>query len=194
MKKTRVLLLLLGIIMLSCNKQELKVPKIKLQGEEEVANHSTIWMFYDKGELQLNENNRISSTNWFFNIDKKLTLNQVLPELVRLRIKHNTKSPHNTKPMHNYFTYVNALNDHLSFYTFDSIDYKFVNKKTLPQFGKDTLLLEMNATMSLPKDNDQIIQPLFNANLSFQDYMQYKAVLENTIKKEYISTFEYIVE
>jgi len=195
MKKIFIILsVIIGLI--SCGKKEIKVPKVKMEGAEEVANNSIIWMFRNEdGSIDVNEKNRISSTNWFFNIDKQLTLKQLIPEVKRLVIKHNEKSPHNTKPMKNYFTYVNSLNNHLSFYQFDSINFNIINKNRLPKFSGDTITVNVNSsTMQIPTvAKNTIIQPIFNSEMNFQEYMETKALFNNVLKGANISKVELIV-
>ena len=194
MKKVFVLLILL-VTVLSCNKKEVKVPKVAMQGAEEVANNSVIWMFYgDNGKRDVNEKNRISATNWFFNIDKKLALKEIIPQTNRLLIKHNEKSPHNTKPMKNYFTYVNSLNNHLSFYQFDSIQYKLITDKNTLKFTGDTLLVDVNSsTLNIPTDDEHsVIQPVFDGTMNFQEYLETKALFNKALKKSKVSRIEYI--
>lgn len=194
MKKCILLVIVLATF-IACDKKELKVPKVAMQGEEEIQNNTAIWMFYgENGKVEVNEKNRISSTNWFFNIDKKLTLNEVIPEVIRLVSRHNKKSPHNTKSMSNYFTYINSINNHLSFHKFDSINYKILHRNELRQFSGDTLALEVDLSiLELPDINkNTIIQPIFNSEITFQKYMEAKALL-NKKEKGKVSNIEYII-
>jgi len=125
-----------------------------------------------------------------------LKLNQLIPEVNRLLIKHNEKSPHNTKPMNNYFTYVNSLNNHLSFYQIDSIHFKIINKNNVPKFQGDTLLLNVGiSNLRIPSiEKNTILQAVYDADMNFQEYMETKALFTKTIKKENLSTTEYIVK
>lgn len=188
--KKYILFLSISILFLSCKKKEVKVPLIDRNGEEEVANNSAIWFFYDNGKLDLNEHNRISSTNWFFNIDKKLPLKEVIPEVIRLQKKHREKSPHNTKPMKDYFTYVNTLNKHLSFYNFDSITFILQDKKDIPTIKKDTTLVFINSDAIKTPNDSTVLQLIFSGNRNFQDYLSAKEKLEKQHKK--IASIEYI--
>ena len=203
MKIIKIVIAFLLITLVSRSKKEVKIPIIALDGEEEVTNNSQIWMFSKekngKKLIKVNEKNRISTTHWLFNIDKGLPIKEVLPEAVRLRIKHNEKSPHNTGGMNNYFSYVNSLNNKWSFYHFDSIQYKFVKEQVLQNHRKesDTILIKISNTdfglRTISKtDSLQIIQPAFEDNLSFQNYMQSKAELEKLISLKQISRVEYI--
>jgi hypothetical protein len=195
--KKFIYIVIISTTLISCNKKQVKVPLVAMQGEEEVANNSVIWFFYDKnGNLSLNEKNRISSTNWFFNVDKRLPLKKIMPEVIRLFNKHNEKSPHNTKPMKNYFTYVNTLNNHLSFYSFDSIRYFIIKKNQLPKFIKDTLILKItNENFKTPyyTDSTKVIQPVFSEKMTFQEYLTAKSKLKKIFQKQTISLNEYII-
>ncbi len=195
--KNIFIILFIGLTIISCNKRKVKVPVVAMNGEEEVTNNSALWFFYDdNGKLDLNEHNRISSTNWFFNVDKRLALKEVMPEIIRLFIKHHEKSPHNTKPMKNYFTYVNSLNDHLSFYQFDSIKYVLIPNKKRPSFIKDTLVVEIkNRNFKIQNNTDSlnVVQPIFYGDMNFQEYLSAKAQLKKRFIKKTISKKEYII-
>ena len=182
-------------VLLSCSKKEIQIPKIPLNGKEKIQNHSSIWMFNNEGKLKLNEKNRISSTHWFFNIDKNLPLLEFLPEVIRLRIKHNEKSPHNTKKMDNYYSYANSLNDKLSFYQFDDIDYQFIKKSKLPTFKStsDTILIINIKKEDLVKIKDKkVVKLAYSRDLIFQKYLMSKAIIVNDSLK--IENKEYIFD
>ena len=194
--KNVIIILLVVASLFSCNKKELKVPRVAMQGDEKVADHSIIWMFYDEDKgIDVNEKNRISSTNWFFNVDKKITLDKLFPKVLKLIDKHNKKSPHNTKPMKNYFTYVNSLNDQLSFYQIDSINYKIIKKEALPKFQGDTILVNVGVSdLQIPTtEKNTIIQAVYDSQINFQKYMETKALFSKEIKIENLSTTEYII-
>ena len=119
--------LLSFVLLVSCNKKEVKLPQIGLQGIQEIQNHSEVWMFYDEGNseapLELNRNNTISTTHWLFNIDKRLQLKQVVPALQTLTYKH-ANSMHSEEGMLNYLSYSDTLSKKLSYISFDNIIYK----------------------------------------------------------------------
>lgn len=194
--KNIFILIVVTLLITACNKKKVKVPLIERNGKEEVRNNSAIWFFNKQGKLDVNEHNRISSTNWLFNIDKNLSLKEAFPEVKRLFIKHNEKSPHNTKPMKNYFTYVNTLNKQLSFYNFDSIQYIIRKRKGLKTISKDTLFIEINSsnyTFPAKIDSITVIQPIFNGNMNFQEYLSAKAKMEKLPSKKKLSAKEYII-
>ncbi len=55
----------------------------------EVIDVSPVYLFFDEvtDSVEFNRRNMISSTNWLVNIDKRLTLKQVLPHLQYLQEK-----------------------------------------------------------------------------------------------------------
>lgn len=195
-------LIILTILLVSCSKKEIKLPKVPLNGIEEINNHSQIWIFYNEKEgkinADLNEKNRISTTHWLFNIDRRLPIKEVLPIAVRLLDKHNNKSPHSVEGMQNYFSYANKLNDKLSFYSFDSIQYHFIKEKGIPFYKKesDTVLMRISKTdidLNFLKKRESLltIQTVFNDDLTFQDYLLVKSKFEN--ENVNLSSDEYIV-
>jgi hypothetical protein len=199
MKKQIFVLIVLSLLV-SCKKRAVQLPNIPLDGIEDIQNHSSIWFFNKDGKLDLNEKNRISSTHWFFNIDKTLSLKAVLPEVIRLRKKHSEKSPHNTEIMDNYFSYANSIKKKLTFYQFDSITYKFIKKNEVKVNNEkvDTIFLSFsNAKFdfkTLNHSESKIIQAYFDASISFQTYLETKALLEKAVDKKQISLTEYIIE
>ncbi len=171
---------------------------ISLEGPTEIKNNSQIWMFYTKNmPIKINEKNRISTTHWLFNIDKRLILKDVLPEANRLLIKHREKSPHNHGGMNNYYSYLNTDTNQWTFYPFDSIKYKFKALKSFREYGKDTLLLKFDDLRESMKtlhtiDNLYVIQSAFSSQLSFQNYMEIKAALKKVVNKDKLSSIELI--
>ncbi len=193
MKKIHIVILLLTI-MVSCNKKNVKLPKVPLSSQEKMENYSSIWFFNENGKLNLNQNNRISSTHWLFNIDKNLPISEVFPTVTKMIHKHNEKSPHKTEGTNNYFSYANANTNKLNFYQIDSINYKMIKKIDLPKFKavSDTVLITVENPNFTTKETskNKILQIAFKGSLSFQNYMQIKADLQKEkltiLKTEYI--------
>jgi len=126
MKKIIVLLILIGSI--SCQKKEIKIPTLPNKGIEEVIyNHSEVWMFFNVQNndtlVDLNRKNTIATTHWIFNIDKRLPLKTIIPSINKLQYKH-ANSMHSKKGMHDYFSYSDTISKKLSFIRFDSIVFK----------------------------------------------------------------------
>jgi hypothetical protein len=94
MKKLVAIVALMGLF--SCNDEEVLLPQESVSVLKDMTDHSPIYMFFkteenpdDKEKLdtiiEVNRKNSISSTNWVFNIDKRLPLKLVIPELMELK-------------------------------------------------------------------------------------------------------------
>ncbi|MCF6212762.1 MAG: hypothetical protein L3J45_01920 [Flavobacteriaceae bacterium] len=125
----------LCFIILSCNKQTVKLPQIHTEAVNEVYNNSQVWIFYSVTNNDtlavLNKNNSISTTHWLFNIDKKLQLKQLYKPLSTMLAKRQKKSPHHVDGMRNYFTFADTLDKRNKFLPFKTktIVYKVPNAK-----------------------------------------------------------------
>ena len=204
--------LLISILFISCIREEVKLPQIAMEGETEIQNHSEVWMFYKENEtgspLKLNKNNIISTTHWLYNIDKRLPLKYIIPELQQLRYKHGN-SMHSEEGMLNYLSFSNTQTKQLTYISFDHLIYKtdsLQSKFFIKQHADDYrnynnihLTINPNNTWindakmedeELPSTLPEFIefsaegrQTLlhlnFNQNLSYQEYMSYQAYLNS---------------
>ncbi|MCB0463612.1 MAG: hypothetical protein KDC81_12980 [Flavobacteriaceae bacterium] len=120
----RILFLLL-IFTFSCAERELQLPVTTTNEITEVLDVSPIYIFYDAetGEADFNRNNMISTTNWLVNIDKRLTLKQILPHLQYLQEKRRGDGMHKNENAKNYFTCFNEETKNLSFVEFTKMEY-----------------------------------------------------------------------
>ncbi|MEO9076192.1 MAG: hypothetical protein ABI263_02740, partial [Gelidibacter sp.] len=104
----KYLSLLLLLLTSSCNNEKtILLPEIENAEITEVHDISPIYIFYDETKtdsLELNRNNIISTTNWLVNIDKRLTLGQVIPKIVLLQDKKRNAEVHKNENSKNYFT------------------------------------------------------------------------------------------
>ena len=71
----------------------------------------------------VNRKNTISTTHWIYNIDKRLPLKTIIPDIIRLQDKH-ANSMHSEKGMLDYFSYSDTISKRLSFLDFDGITFK----------------------------------------------------------------------
>ena len=91
--------LILVFLFLSCgNKEEILLPKSNVTLVANVQDHSPIYIFFrTKGKdtlVEVNRKNSIISTNWIFNIDKRLPLRLVIPEVMKLQEKKRNEKEH----------------------------------------------------------------------------------------------------
>jgi len=133
-------LILLCLLFFSCAKKEIQIPLIAAEGIQEIKNFSEVWMFFeikDNDTLAvLNRTNTIISTNWVYNIDKKLPLKKVVPLLKEMKYKHKN-GMHADKKTLDFFSYSNTSTKMLSFIEFTQV--KFMGDSTT---SKELLKLE----------------------------------------------------
>lgn len=124
MKNT--ILFLFAILFLSCNNErELKLPQIEKAEITKLQDVSPAYLFYDETQpdnVLLNRKNLISTTNWLINVDKRLTLKQVIPHIKYLQEKKQNSS-HKNENAKNYFTCHDLSRNNLGFLEFTDIDY-----------------------------------------------------------------------
>ena len=120
--------------MFACQEKAVLLPQIDKTIQADVVDHSPIYLFFKTEEkdtlVDVNRKNSISSTNWIFNIDKRLPLRLVVPELQKLQAKKEGSS-HKSAASENYFSYSNRIQKQLAFISFTKI--KFTLGK--PKFG-----------------------------------------------------------
>ena len=133
MKKLVAIVALMGLF--SCNTEEVLLPQESVSVMKDITDHSPIYMFFkteenpdDKEKLdtiiEVNRKNSISSTNWVFNIDKRLPLKLVIPELIELQDKKKSSS-HSKAGTMNFFTYSDSVAKNLAFFPFTDVQFKY---------------------------------------------------------------------
>ena len=133
MKKIIALVALIGLF--SCNKEEVLLPQENVSVLKEMTDHSPIYMFFKTEEnpdnkekldtiVEVNRKNSIASTNWVFNIDKRLPLKLVIPEVMNLQDKKK-RSSHSKEGTMNVFTYSDSVAKNLAFFPFTDVEFKY---------------------------------------------------------------------
>jgi len=132
MKQLFVLILI--IFSFSCTKKIVQLPETTNKDITEILDVSPVYMFYDEetNSVEFNRRNMIGSTNWLVNIDKRLTLKQILPHLLYLQEKRQDDGMHKNENARNYFTCNNTDLKNLSFIEFTDLRFK---ADTLFQFA-----------------------------------------------------------
>lgn len=181
-------------LLFSCNNMEVQLPKAEKTIVAEVIDNSTVYLFFETKRkdtlVTVNRKNTISSTNWLFVIDKRLTLRLVIPEVIKLQTKKNS-SEHKNENAENYFTYMDNVKKSLAFLPFTKVAYQMQQ----PKFGVLILFDKNNAITvdgvsvskdnlekylnSLPSDKPNKYQFCFDKNLSFGDYMLDKVMIHD---------------
>lgn len=122
--------LILGVSFLffSCQK-EVQLVKAVRTVDSTVVDHSPVYMFMEtKGTdtiIDVNRKNTIGTTNWIFNIDKRLPLKLVIPEVIKLQQKREGAQMHKNDDAKNYFSYTDSVQKTLAFIPFKEISYAY---------------------------------------------------------------------
>ena len=208
----KLIILFISFIVLSCSKQEIQIPTLDVKGISELHNHSQVWMFLDVKNndtiANVNRKNTIVSTNWIFNIDKRLPLKTIIPSIIKLQDKHES-SLHSKKGMKEYFSYSDTISKKLSFLEFDNVSYttdsvlsKFyikTNSEIYKDYNNINLTFNPNNTwvndakmengefkttllefIEFSSEGKQTMLHLnFNEKLVYQDYLYYKTMFHN---------------
>lgn len=124
MKKIVFIIVLLSLF--ACQEKAVLLPQIEQSIVTSVQDHSPIYMFFKTERkdtlIDVNRKNSISSTNWIFNIDKRLPLRLVVPELVKLQAKKE-ESAHKSITSQNYFSYSDSIQKQLAFIPFTKLTF-----------------------------------------------------------------------
>lgn len=185
-----IILSVLAILLVACEgKKEVQLPKSNQSLVTIIGEHSPVYIFFDlKGKdtiADLNRSNTISSTHWVFNIDKRLPLRLVIPQVIKMQAKKE-KSMHKSETSENYFSYADSLHKNLAFVSFTNVTYKMEKPKlaTLILFTQNNSVIvnskEINKTAlqdylnQLPKDKPTTLYFGFAKESSFDTYLQHQ--------------------
>lgn len=163
MNKKIIIFLLLLTGLTGCQKQEIQLPLNSNPGLSEIQNHSSIWIFRDSSEAgivpRLNKNNKIINTHWIFNIDKRLTMNQVVPLLIEMQKNKNKPSMHKKGDLESYYSYADLSGKKISLLPFPQTKFITMDTDSLVQelslTNNDLVILELTGK-SLEMDNEII--------------------------------------
>jgi hypothetical protein len=126
MKKVIVLFVLLSFV--SCQKEVQLVQAVSTI-DTMVVDHSPVYIFFEKkGKdtvAEVNRKNTIGTTNWIFNIDKRLPLKIVIPEIIKLQQKREGPQMHKNENAKNYYSYMDSVQKSLAFMSFTEIKYTY---------------------------------------------------------------------
>jgi hypothetical protein len=187
------LLLVLG--MLSCDgNKEVQLPKADKTIVADLQEHSPIYIFFKvEGKdtiAEVNRKNSISSTNWIFNIDKRLPLHLVVPELIKLQAKKDG-SMHKNEASKNYFSYANEVKKTMAFMPFTMVKFLIEKPKTgaVVYFTKNNKILVDDVAVQkdslenyldkLPLAKYHDINFCFDKNSTFDSYIKNQMIIRS---------------
>lgn len=192
-------------LLFSCgNKEDILLPKSNKTVVSDVLDHSPIYVFFrTKGKdtlAEVNRKNSIITTNWIFNIDKRLPLRIVIPEVMKLQEKKREEKAHKNEKAENFYAYADSIGKNMAFIPFTKVYYKIdkpLNEGLVFYFKKGTDLVLVNDAKikkseilnyvnSFNFENNPKIVLVFDKNMSFEDYLQTKISIAelDTFKKE----------
>ena len=207
----KLIISILFLSLFSCKQEEVMLPKCNVSVMSEIYDHSPIYMFFRVEEndtiAEINTKNKIGTTNWIFNIDKRLPLHAIIPEIYKLQLKKKD-GMHKKEGTINVFSYADSLHQNLAFLPFTDVRYfydkdfsKFYIKEHADLYisydnftinfkrnGKVTVdghAIEKEELVSYIKDFHDFMsdgKPIilhlnFDKHLTFNDYIQNKLML-----------------
>ena len=123
-----ITLFLLLFTFFSCKKEDIQLPKSSKTILSDIQDHSPVYMFFrvkDKDTaVEVNRQNTISTTNWVYNIDKRLPLKFAIPEVMKLQEKKKNSS-HTKEGAVDVYSYADSIGKNLAFLPFTNVTYKY---------------------------------------------------------------------
>lgn len=183
-------------LLTSCTQQQIYVPQANISLVTNVRDYSTIAFLYEKQHdsisMAVKDKAIITQTNWLYEIDKRLPLQLVMPEVQRLQAKKLKKAKEEQMP--SYYTYMDTVAKAVAYMPVSQVNYTF-NENEL-KTDANSMQVRVNAAGKIwinDKEvnsnglNDLIIANypeqlitlylFFDKNLSFEKYVQTKLQL-----------------
>lgn len=188
--------LILVFLFLSCgNKEDILLPKSNVTIVSDVKDHSPIYIFFrTKGKdtlAEVNRKNSIISTNWILNIDKRLPLRILIPEVMKLQEKKRSEVAHKNELAENYYSYADSIGKNMAFLPFTKVYYKMEKPKfgVIVFFDKINTISVNNVAVkkeelqnyldNLPSDKPNKFVLCFAKKLSYGSYIQDKIFIQS---------------
>lgn len=154
----KLLLLFCIVLFASCKKEDVLLPQSNASVTTELTDHSAIYMFFKEENkdtiVDINTKNSISTTNWVFNIDKRLPLRLIIPEIKQLQAKKK-QAAHSKEGAINVYSYADSIKENLAFLPFTDVQYKYDNQfsKFFIKEHSDLYGTYNNLTINFNKNN-----------------------------------------
>ncbi|MFA9188397.1 hypothetical protein AAGV33_08360 [Flavobacterium sp. FBOR7N2.3] len=188
--------LIVVLFLISCgNKEDILLPKSGTTVISDVQDHSPIYIFFrikEKDTLaEVNRKNSIITTNWILNIDKRLPLKLVIPEVMKLQDKKRKEKAHQNEKVENYYSYADSIGKNMAFIPFTKVYYNIGKPKSndfVISFKKGNDLVWLNGRAVKKSDllqeifsirfiNKPRIVIQFDKNMSYGEYIQNKILI-----------------
>ncbi|TRX36231.1 hypothetical protein FNW52_08420 [Flavobacterium sp. ZT3R18] len=195
---------LLRIVLLICvscgNKEDVLLPKSNTTIVKEVVDLSPIYIFFRvKGKdtlAEVNRKNSIITTNWILNIDKRLPLRLVIPEVMKLQQKKREEKEHRNELALNYYSYADSIGKNLAFIPFTEVYYKMEKPKfdVKIYFDKENKIWVRGLMIKNDELENFITEFIdiksenyffcFSRDLSYGEYIQDKILIKKLVVKK----------
>ncbi|MBP8066465.1 MAG: hypothetical protein KAY31_03220 [Flavobacterium sp.] len=203
----KIAFLVAAVLLVSCGEEKkILLPKADVTLVKQVDDLSTIDMFFKVEQndtvADVNKSTVISTTNWVFNIDKRLPLKAILPDIIKLQEKKRKKSKGEAATTQNYFSYADSIGKNLAFIGFTNTQYKlqrptdgivvYFDKKDRV-FVNDSLVQRKDLQQYMVNSN-QDLQPVhycFDKNMLYGNYLLNRLFL-NSIEHKKVSFDEFV--
>ena len=149
---------------------------------------------------EVNRKNSIGTTNWVLNIDKRLPLRLVIPEVMKMQEKKRGDSAHKNETAENYYSYADSIGKNLAFIPFTKVYYKMEKPKNgvIVFFDKNNKILVNSKEISKNDLENHIknnssnndVFYCFDKNMNFGTYVILK-IFVKSIEWEFISNHEF---
>ena len=183
-------------MLFSCgNQEDILLPKSNVTLVSDVKDHSPIYIFFrTKGKdtlAEVNRKNSIITTNWILNIDKRLPLRLVIPEVMKLQEKKRNEVAHKNELAENYYSYADSIGKNMAFLPFTKVYYKMEKPKfgIIVFFDKTNTISVNNVAVkkeelqnyldNLPSDKPNKFVFCFAKDLSYGSYIQDKIFIQS---------------
>lgn len=200
---------------ISCKKEDVQLPKSNKTVLKDIQDHSPVYIFFKTKEkdtiIEVNRRNTISSTNWIYNIDKRLPLKLVIPEVIKLQEKKKN-SEHKKEGAIDVFSYADSIGKNLAFLPFTDVTYKYdkefskfyiiENNKMYFQFQNFSINFNKENTITVDGNDIEreefvefikdyvpfvsqgrtaLLHLNFEVNLTYEEYIQNKVMLNEVL-------------
>ncbi len=184
--KKKYLIIIATIFFLSCgNEKSVLLPEIENTKITKILDVSPAYIFYNEAQpdsVGLNRKNLIGTTNWLFNIDKRLTLEQVIPKIKFLQDKKRNAEIHKNENAKNYYTCNDTSIQNLGFIEFTDVFYQ---NCSLRDYFKDKERFEkMSVALNVISMNSYSLETSYNEHSDTRVYSNIEDVIKE-IKKHF---------
>jgi hypothetical protein len=183
-------------LVLSCQDKEVLLSQANETIVSDVKDHSPIYFFFKTEEndtlVEVNRKNSISSTNWLFNIDKRLPLRKVILEIKKLQAKKEG-SMHKNETSENYFTYTDTVKKTMAFLPFTKVKFKlekpdfdvvyfYLDRNDLAHFKEEVFSKnELQAYLEKQTTPTSRLFFAYDKGMSFGKYIQYQFFIKHLV-------------